>query len=117
MEVILKKVKITSSILNQVLILKADDLKSFEVLGYCVLKNDKWIVLYNASTNELRKTLMFKEVLIDNGHSSPFHIKVIFPSKYAPRYYDGKNDSDCQEFIKLMNQIKHQAEEKGQFFI
>ena len=118
MEVILKKVKITNSILNQTVILSStDELNKFEVLGFCIVKTHKWIVLYNESTNELRKFLMFKEVIVDENHSTPFWIKVIFPVTYRSAIYQGKNEEDCNEFIKSMNEIKHQAEIKGQFYI
>lgn len=118
MEVILKKTKITNSILNQTLMANVVDLNTFEVLGFCILKNVKWIILYKPITNELRKYLMFKEVIaeIDNlGNLT--QVKVSFDSNHLSRFYKTENNEEGEKFVKLMNMIKHQSIIRGQFFL
>lgn len=118
MEVILKKTKITSSVLNQTMIASTIDLKTADVLGFCLLKNQKWIVLYNSSTNELRKHLMFYDVVAKSDHSSkPFWVEVKFGGKYISKSYQTNNEAESLEFVKLMNSIKIKAQTTGQFFI
>src|ERR1035437_6494922 len=107
MEVILKKTKVTSSILKQTLIAKVIDLETFEVLGFCISKNQKWIVLYKSSTNELRKYIMIKEVCVETDHSDkPNWVKVKFGGNWASLSYQTGNEEESQEFAKLINNIK-----------
>jgi hypothetical protein len=118
MEIILKKSKITNSILNQTLIANVIDLKTADVLGFCVIKNQKWIVLYKSATNELKKYLMFKEVVAETDHSDkPTWVKVNFGGIWVSKSYQTENEEGSKEFVKLMNTIKHKAENCGQFFL
>jgi len=118
MEVFLKKSKITSSILNQTFIANVIDLKTAEVLGFCVLKNQKWIVLYKSATKELKKYLMFKEAVAETDHSDkPTWVKVNFGGTRVSKSYQTENEGESQEFVKLMDTIKHKAETCGQFFL
>lgn len=118
MEIVLKKSKITGSILSQTLFAGVTDLKTFDVLGFCIVKEQKWIVLYKSDTKELRKYLMFKEAVAETDRSdNPTWVKVNFGGNWISKSYQTKNEEESQEFIELMNAIKHKSETCGQFFI
>ena len=112
MEVILKKYKITSSILNQTLYANVIDLETADVLGFCVHKDKRWTVLYNSSTNKLRKYYMVKEVII-----KPTCVEVNFYDYPITESYPTESESESQELVNLINTIKTKALACGQFFI
>ena len=92
MEVLLKKTKITLSILKQTLKSNEFDLIRGEVLGWCIAfrEREKYIVIYRHDTNELSK---FKFSLSDLGND--------FTSKFSA----------------LLIRVSNQAIMRGQFFI
>jgi len=88
MEVILKKTKITSKILDQVLTISPLQEKSgFELLGWCIHNHSRYAVYYSNKSNDLRKVNIF------NQHNS------------------------SREYQETLNSIITKAEQKGQFFI
>jgi hypothetical protein len=125
MEVLLKKSKITSSILKQTLIASFSNLKTYDVIGFCVVKGDKWIVLYESSTKEIRKFLMFKDVVIEvenkpDGQGNLeelFYVVVKFEGRYLNKKFISTDKSEAEESLTLFNDIKLKAKTKGQFFI
>jgi len=118
MEIILKKSKITNSILAQTITASTSDLKSSDVLGWCVYKKHKYIVLYDSVTNELRKYLMFKEVSAESKYTfEPFSVKVYFGIEFNSLHYQTKNELESQELIEQLEEVKQQAIIKGQFFL
>ena len=65
MEVILKKTKITTSILKQTLRSTEIELGVADVLGWCIYDKQKYIVLYNSATQTRSKFPMFKVTSVD----------------------------------------------------
>jgi hypothetical protein len=118
MEVLLKKSKITSSVLAQTLIASISDLKSSKVLGWCVYKKHKYIVLYNSQTNELRKYFLFKEVKSQIEHiNKPFSVWVDFGIGLNSLTYTTIDQNESQELLELLEKVKQQAIMIGQFFL
>lgn len=118
MEVILKKTKITGSILGQTLTASLIDLEQCDVLGFCVYKNLKWMVLYKLSTNELRKYLMFREAMAETDYSSkPYFVKVKFDGGIMTKTYQARDEAESERFVKVLNGIKHRALTAGQFYL
>ena len=117
MEVVLKKTKLTNSIMSQVLTLQPTEKTGFSSLGFCVYKKTKWIVLYNEDNNELRKYPMFTKVekLIDHS-PNPFQVRVTFPT-FVARPYTLLSDNEVKNLISFFNSVKDDAIDKGQIFL
>lgn len=65
MEILLKKSKITASILKQTVGAFVSDLKDSNVLGWCIFNKCKYIVLYNEKNNRLTKQLYYRDVQVE----------------------------------------------------
>jgi hypothetical protein len=118
MEVILKKTKITSAVFKQTLTANSFDFETFEVLGFCVINNQKWILMYKSSTKELRKYLMFTDLKNEvNNSDLRYTVKVIFDNNYVPKTYATKDENESLDFIKTLNTVKHKAVTHGQIFL
>ena len=68
MEILLKKTIITKSIIEQVLPPDINKLDLYNILGFCIFKKYKWILLYNDCSNDLRKLRMYNTVTIDGDY-------------------------------------------------
>lgn len=116
MELILKKSKITSGILTQTVLASYSELKTFDVIGWCVHKNHKWIILYNHNTHELRKYLMIKEISTDVYYMQ--HRTIIrFEGNVNCLTYNAKDDEESQDIYNEFNKVRTEALSRGQFFI
>lgn len=122
MEVILKKTKITTSILKQALRSTEVDLNVGEVLGWCLFGKAKYIVCYRSDVKGLSIFPMFKEIKVeqkykDSSENKTFLVEVNLGGNYVPLKYTCSNESDKTRFIEALNKAKHNAETRGQFFI
>lgn len=116
MELILKKTKLTSSILTQTVLASYADIKTFDVIGWCVHKNHKRIVLYNHDTQELRKYPMIKDIKSEVYYMQ--HRTVIrFDGNFNSAVYNTKDDEESQVIYNEFNKVRTDALTKGQFFI
>lgn len=131
MEVVLKKSKITNSIIKQTLSATEDVLKSadYKVLGWCnyvVGKNRyKYILLYNQKTSDLKKYLTFgslKKVhyneYIGRNHSTPekFNLEIITPN-FTTKIHTFEKEAERDSFAKDLEVLKKRAEELGQIYL
>lgn len=122
MEVILKKSKITNSILKQALRSTELDFKVGEVLGWCIYDKHKYIICYRSDIKCLSKYLMFKNLTTEQRHKTingfdNFTLNVSFEGKYVSLTYISKTKEENEALVKLLEKIKHKAQIKGQFFI
>lgn len=122
MEVVLKKTKITNSILKQALISTSVDFKVGEILGWCIYEKIKYIVCYRSDINIISRFPMFKDLRTEQsnqpiGGLGKFSVHVYLGGNYTPLTYISKTNEESEEFVELLRKIKHQAEIKGQFFI
>lgn len=122
MEVILKKTKITASILKQALRSTEIDLKVGEILGWCIYDKIKYIICYRGDVKSLSKYPMFKDITTEQRHESlngydNFAVKVSLGGNYTPLTYVSKTKEENEAFVELLKRVKHNAEIKGQFFI
>lgn len=122
MELILKKTKLTSSIINQILRANELALKTYSVVGWCIHQKIKWVILYDENTKDLKKYLIPVDVKIEGltGSSTLPHevyLKVDFGSKYTPLHYRYPTEEEAKEFMGHIRKIKRLAETVGQFFI
>ena len=118
MEVILKKTKITSSILKQALRSTSIDLSVGEILGWCVYgKFGKYIVCYRSDTKGLSIYPMFKD--IDSAHveNNAYTVQVKLGGNYIPLKYACTDENVKNNFVEILKKAKHTAETRGQFFI
>ena len=112
MEIILKKTKITASILKQTLRPNINEFKCFDVIGWCVYDKQKWIVIFK--DNDLKKLPLGFEVEVDKYNTFKVYFKV---PRYIAVGYDFPTSNDAQEFIERLKFIKESAIEIGQFYI
>ena len=119
MEIIFKKLKINSSIMNQTLRANNIALTTYKIVGWCIHKDSSWVILYDEDTKDLKKYLMIKDVeIIDNPAStSTFSVKVGFGSKYQSFHYDFTTKEEAEVFMRRIKEIKRLSEVAGQFFI
>ena len=121
MELMLKKTKITSSILKQSLRSTGHDFLNGEVLGWCVFNGSKYIVCYRSSSCNVSIFPMFKEAkktsTPKDGSNMEYRIEVKLGGRYVSLMYYNTNESDADEFIELLNKVKNLAESAGQFYI
>lgn len=126
MEVILKKSKITSSILKQTLRSTEIDLKVGEILGWCLFNKRKYIVCYRRDIKGLSIYPLFKEIEFGKSFSPDnqsenvvvtWWVKVKLGGIYVPISYTTKDENEKDEFVKLLKTVKHNAESYGQFFL
>lgn len=126
MEVILKKTKITNSILKQTLRSTEHQLKNGEILGWCLHDKIKYIVCYVSNLQELSIYPMFKEIEFgksyapNEGYSNVevgYWVKVKLGGNYIPLQYSTKDENEKDKFIKTLEKAKHLAIVRGQFFI
>lgn len=118
MEVILKKTKITSSILKQALRSTSIDLSVGEILGWCVYgKLGKYIVCYRSDTKGLSIYPMFENIDSDHVENNAYTIQVKLGGNYIPLKYTCTDENDKNNFVEILKKSKHIAETRGQFFI
>lgn len=131
MEVILKKTKITSSIIKQTVKASEKTLMNsdYEVLGWCNYFSGKYrykyILLYNSKTSDLKVYLFFgrleNEYINDykgRDYYSPekFNLKVITPN-FVETVYTFEKEYDRDSLAKTLEEIKKLAEQKGQIYL
>ena len=117
MEVILKKTKITASILKQALRSTSIDLSVGEILGWCVYgKLGKYIVCYRSDTKGLSIYPMFKDVeaAVENN---AYTVQVKLGGNYTPLNYSCTDENDKNNFVEILKKAKYIAEIRGQFFL
>lgn len=118
-EVILKKTKITNSILKQALRSTETDFKVGEILGWCVYNKEKYILCYRSDIKSLSKYLMFKDI-INEGYQNmceKYQLKVSFGGNYMPLFYVSKTKEDSDALFNIFKKVKIDAETKGQIFV
>lgn len=122
MEVILKKSKITNSILKQTLRSTEIDLNIGEVLGWCLFMKAKYIVLYRSDVKTLSIFPMFKKIEVgqkydDNIENKIFLVGLKLGDRLKPLIYTFPNENDKNKFIETLEKAKRNAENRGQFFV
>ena len=117
MEIVLKKSKITNSILKQTLRSTLIDFKAGEILGWCIYNKEKYIICYRSDVNTLSRFPMFKDLTTEQRHESNHSIKVSLEGNYLPIVYVSETNEDAESTVELLKKVKHNAQIKGQFFI
>jgi len=126
MEVILKKTKITSSVLKQTLRSTEKDLQSGSILGWCLFGKAKYIVCYRTDLKSLSIFPMFESIefgeTFDNSDRyknvrTGFWIQIKLGGNYVPLSYTSKDEADRDSFIETLKKAKMYAISNGQFFI
>lgn len=119
MEVLLKKTKITPSILKQSLKSTSADFKNGTVLGWCIYNKQKYIVCFREDLNSISSYMMFKNIEKEGNISRPndLLVKVSFGGNYVPANYKFDTEIEASEFIITFQNAKNEAERKGQFYL
>jgi len=117
MEIILKKTNITSTILNQVQPATIDDMVNSDVIGWCIDKGGlKKILFYNQSNNSLSWYVYFSEVKPIDDTTFDVSYKTPRGNTYHQKYNYQHKDTFADMYT-FFNNIKQEAESKGQFFL
>ncbi len=127
MEVVLKKTKITASILKQTLRSTEIDLKVGEILGWCIFgKSGKYIVCYRSDVKGLSIFPMFQDIEFGKSYSTDnqyenveigYWVKVKLGGNYLPLNYTTNDEKEKDEFVSLLKKVKHNAQCRGQLFL
>lgn len=123
MEIILKKTKLTKSILvDQTIKSTYIDLKVGEILGWCIIKGLKYLVCYRSDTYGLSKYPLFKEIKKQENtkkqsNVKEYNVEISLGGNYISHNYVFENETDADEFIRIFKKAKMVAEARGQFFI
>ena len=118
MEVILKKTKITTSILKQTLRSTAMDLSVGDILGWCVYgKFGKYIVCYRNDTKVVSIYPMFKDIGSVHVENNAYTVQVKLGGGFLPFKYTCTDENDKNKFIETLKKAKNIAEARGQFFV
>lgn len=139
LQVLLKKVTVTTAIIKQIQNASQEDLvNQDEILGWCyfvtgsgITKRTRRLMLFKNSEGEIRKYYSFSEATIskkdigvigENGQPSGREERFLVCLDTSGKcnvnaifYFD--NPEDANEFKNLLYRLKRVAHDKGQFFI
>jgi hypothetical protein len=116
MEVILKKSKITSSIISQTTYCSLSELNKFNVIGFCFNKENKYIVFYRSDTKELRKFVSFKSASYKKEYEKHI-ITVCLGGNYVDKNYQFDSEDEAIKILSNLKKALHESVVLGQFFI
>jgi len=116
MEVILKKSKITKSILDQSQQATIIDFKQGVILGWVQIGPLKYMIIHRE--NLISKYPIFKEAVKETfTQNSQIVVGVILGGSYIPKTYNCATEEEATKFIEILNLAKNLALSKGQFYI
>jgi len=121
MDVILKKSKITGAVITQSMLCKIDDLVDSKIIGWCIFKTVKFIIIYFESQNIIKKFPLLYTLRIypkdeENPESSKWIVSVNYSYQTRVDYLFDNEDQAKQTETKI-NEGKKIAVQKGQFYI
>lgn len=112
MEVILKKTKITKSIVNQLEHVNIGELDRYAILGYCVLPKKKIVLLYDSES----KRLVYFPLALRVGINSSG--KVYWVSHQGTTSSTRNlSPEQAAEVVRKLERIVNNARSLGQIFI
>ena len=121
MEVMLKKAKITNSILKQTKNSHISDIQKGRVLGFCQFEKFDFIVLHRPDINELSKFPMYRDFKIRPSQSYDDDkrnvVQVSFDFRYSEVFFELQNESLALDFLERLKVIKMNAKSLGQFYV
>lgn len=120
MEVLLKKSKITSSILKQAFKPTDEEMCTSEILGWCLFNKLKYIVFHKNGV--ITKYPLFTETVIkgpfeNSGEPGYYRLTVRLGGSWVPHEYSSENVDELESLAISLERSKAIAIEKGQFFI
>ncbi|QTV05366.1 hypothetical protein [Faecalibacter bovis] len=117
-EVILKKTKISSTILKQTIktTYSLSKNKNYEILGWCLYNNIKTAVFYNKNDNTIKKCELYTNIMIkDNILILKFQSKDNNDNYTKSKEY--KDINQLNEDYENLKSIHKNIIDKGQFYI
>src|SRR5690606_4745446 len=112
MIVVLKKVKITTSILSQLTSPIYNEISKYELLE-CIFETSRFILLYNKDSNSLSKMRWLLNIRIDNHKPN----QVLFNTNGLASFKSFPTYQQALDWCVLINTIQSQAIIQGQLFI
>lgn len=117
MEVLLKKSKITSTIFNQIGIASISQLITYDILGFCINKGYRWIVLYYNETNDLKKFRLIKKVETKASGLDQLVCEIEFYGDSPTGTYRLDNNFNQETWLDKLLAVRDTALSKGQFYL
>lgn len=122
MEVLIKKTKITKSIFNQMHTARSKDLHSYKVLGYCLVAEKNWVLLYDEkSLTPLKYEFMTNinqgVVMPDKDEYTPPHRYYITCYSNANYKLTFKTEKESNDVYGSLIETMNKASELGQIFL
>lgn len=127
-EVVLKKVRLTKSILNQATIKQFDhiNLDNYDVIGWYADGKKRFVVLYNSESNSLIRTIFIYKARLLTEHetlreipydSQEVGIKFHYSDRIEPQVEIYENLEEANKRINRINSFVQTISEKGQFYV
>jgi hypothetical protein len=118
MEVILKKAKITSSILNQTIYARPQLMGNWDVIGWCIHKERRYIIFYDKESNTLKKFDSYERIeFISDLEINRFEVEIIRYNRDESISLRCSTLEEQNELAILLESVRIEALEKGQFYI
>jgi hypothetical protein len=120
MKVLLKKTKITLSVINQLPLAREESVRTYTVLGWVLLrfKNSGFrkILLHDSESNTLvcmNYPVKIEDKIQGQDHRFDLYYKNDFGNN---TYYSFDTKEKCVQFHSVLDRVTSEAKEKGQIF-
>lgn len=118
MEVILKRTKITKAIFSQIQVASLKSIKTNIILGYCIIKGEKWVLLYDEEEKNIKKYPQIYQVKFEvSPDGKQFTTVVYFSANYISRRYVFDSIEACRNATDLISLLKDSFFSKGQIYL
>lgn len=120
MEVLLKKCKITLSIIKQLLVASEENIRTYNVLGWVLLpyKNSSYkkILLYDSVSNKL-VSMFYPKDISEKPKGQDNRFELYYRNDFNNHYYHSFDTKEEQvQFHSVLNRVVSEAKEQGQIF-
>ncbi|MEG0929640.1 hypothetical protein [Algoriella sp.] len=127
MQIILKKYKITNSLLKQATLVDIEKIDTLKCLGWCIYLKTKHFVFYDETKHLIYKCVELKEVILkssfertteDKPHEKHYNLTVLLPKNFYHReLFFGADKNKALSMKKDIEKAIKKQNELGQFYI
>lgn len=124
MEVLLKKAKITSSILNQtVSVVSLDNFKDFEPIGWVLHAKERWLIFHKEGTlvkvvsGSVLSIKLEHEQIDDIGRFKDFYYVIVKRSNRYDQRFKFETEEEAKEYKEKYEATITNCKNKGQFYV
>lgn len=121
MEVLLRKTKITKSIFNQMQYARPKEVHQYNVLGWCLVSDEKFILLYDEKTKTPFKYQWFTNLMKwkkkDEDGETQIYPYVVSITRISSSNIVFKEESQAEEVYNELKRMIDKSSELGQIFL